>query len=375
MPRRPAGRGTRLGGRAVAFAALGAVVVLALPAASEVPDFAPLIQRVTPSVAFVLSKDEHGQPVESGTAFVVGSTGLLLTALHVVDEASHISVLLPNRQALGADVVGADAGHDVAVLSVPSLPRPGPPALALDTSSEVQLGESVLVVGYPLPSLENPTVTVTHGIVSALRARAGYLQIDASVNPGDSGGPVLTPAGGVIGIVDASVRGAQHVNFAIPAGAAGALLDRVARGGSLIVPLALPLTTAAPVPIAFSSPGVGPHGRRRRLGAVCVPPPPRAAVLDDVGVEFRAQGSLHVVTWLSWQAGAPMNSEASFAQLDGTQARQLAGTLTRLHLQPDTVCLNYEAWNDSIIPIGLTFSVQYTLGFVVFTKAAASAAR
>jgi hypothetical protein len=362
-----------MGWTAAVASGVGVVLALALPASSDVPDFAPMIKMVTPSVAFVLSKDENGRLAESGTAFVVDPTGLLLTALHVVDEASQISVLLPSQRALGADVIGIDVDHDVALLSAPSMPRPGPPALALGNSSGVHLGETVLVVGYPLPSPQSPTLTVTHGIVSALRTQAGYIQIDAPVNPGDSGGPVLTRDGKVIGIVDASVRGAQNFNFAIPSDFAGGVLARVASGGSPAIPMTLPLTSPASMPLVFSSPGIGPHGRDQHLGAACAPPPPHAAVLDDVGVALRVQGTLHVVTWLSWQNGAPLNSEASFARLDGTQARQLTGMLARLHLQPDTVCLNYEAWNTSIVPIGLTFSVQYTLGYRVFKEPATPA--
>jgi hypothetical protein len=89
-------------------------------------------------------------------------------------------------------------------------------------------------------------------------------------------------------------------------------------------------------------------------------------VLDDVAVTMEAEGWLHVITWLSWGKGAPPDSPAAFARADGSHAQRFAGGMARLHLQPDNVCLNYVAWNDSILPLGLTFTVEYTLGFRVF---------
>lgn len=345
------------------------IVSTAFPSYPAAPNFAPLIRSATPSVAFVSAIDENGKQVDSGTAFVVGSS-VLLTSLSVVNEATQISVSLPGYKPLGAYVIAADVDHDLALLAVLSLPRPGPAALPLGDSAAVPLGERVVVLGFPLPAAQSQALTATQGLVSALQSQAGYLQIDAAVNPGESGAPVLTPDGQVIGIVNRTIRGAQNVNFAVPSSVARDLLAR-SPGGDLSnlppnLPMTLPLTTPATIPLEFSSAGIGPHAHQTKIGVVCAPPPPRPAVLVEVNVELQARDPLHVITWLSWGKGAPAGTPAAFAAVDATTTHQFAGGLARLHLQPETVCLNYEAWNDTVLPFGLTFTVRYTLGYHIY---------
>jgi V8-like Glu-specific endopeptidase len=350
-----------------------AVALVGLPGYPDTPDLVPLIGKAAPSVVYVLASDSTGQPIESGTGFAVGAHGLVLTALHVVQDADRVLVVVPGQEPLGADVVTADTRHDVAVLDVPSMPVPGPPPLALGDSSAVRLGQEVVVLGYPLAPPQHPTLAVTHGIVSAVRkdigiphTDVGYVQVDAAMNPGVSGGPVLTLDGNVIGIADASVRGAQNVNFAVPIDVARPLVQRAASAGPLPTPLPLPLTSPAQVALTYSSKGIGPRSRQDRQGASCVAPPPAAAEIDQVQVALTSGSSLKVVTWLSWDEGAPVNSPASFARLDATSSHSLHGVLPNLHLQPGTVCLNYSASNDSVFPIGETFHVEYMLGYRVF---------
>jgi S1-C subfamily serine protease len=338
----------------------------AAPATAQTPDLVPLVRTVTPSVAYVLARDAAGKPFESGTAFAVGSRGVFLTALHVVQDADQITVQSPGAAPLGADVVAVDTHHDVAVLSVPSMPAPGPAPLVLGDSDEIKVGQGVVVVGYPLASPKHPAITVTHGIVSALRTADGYVQIDAAMNPGVSGGPVLTLDGRVIGIADAALQGAQQINFAVAINLARPPVEAVPAAplGRGAVPL--PLTVAAPVSLAYTSGGVGPHSRRDQQGVSCVKPPPNAAELDQVGAELTSEPSLHVVTWLSWAEGAALNSESSFATVDATASHAVGGATQRLHLTPGTVCLNYSVTNSSVIPIGQTFHVTYTLVYRVF---------
>ncbi len=352
------------------------LVLLATPAGFSQPEnLAPLLGKVTPAVALVVAQQRGGQPIDTGTAFVVDSDGILLTALHVVALAEQISVRLPDHPPLGADVIAIDTVHDAAVLRVPSLAHPGPTPLALGDAASLQAGAGVVVVGYPLAQLDHPTVTVNQGIISVVHTDDGYIQIDAAVNPGDSGGPVLTLDGKVIGIVDASVEGAQNFNLAVPIDVGRALLQRAATALATAAPLALPLTAPAPVPINFASPGIGPHSHRDVLGAVCVPPPPHAALLSDVGVDVSVEGGLRVVVWLSWDKGAPLESPAAFASVDATTMRRLVGTLPRLDSMPAPVCLNYTATNNSGLPIGLTFSATYTLGYRAFRPSAITGSR
>jgi hypothetical protein len=345
--------------------AIGVCVMMAVygrPPGSAAQSLVDLVNRITPSVAFVLATRADGKPQDSGSAFVIGPV-TLLTALHVVQAASRISVQLPGRPAADADVVGIDIAHDVAVLNARDMQGPGPVPLSLGRSSTVQLGEAVAVVGYPLASPEQPTVTVTQGIVSAIRTAPAAIQIDAAINPGDSGGPVVAPDGRVIGIADASVRGAQNVNFAVPIDAAGVVITRAASAS----PLPLPLTAPAQLVLAHTGNDIGPHEHEEKEGAVCLPPPAHAAALTAVSVEMRVQPPLHMAAWLSWEQGLPLDSPGIFGQIDDSVSPQLAAPITNLDLPPKTVCLNYLAWNNTLTRAGRTFAVAYTLEFRVFT--------
>jgi len=351
------------------WSALGAVGLLVFVTPSGLAQSVPLasvLAKVTPAVALVVAQQSGGQTIDIGTGFLADANGLFLTALHVVALAEQISVRLPDHPPLGADVVAIDTAHDAAVLRVPSLPRPGPAPLPLADPAAVQAGAGVVVVGYPLASPDHPSVTVNQGIVSVVRTDQGFIQISAAVNPGDSGGPVLTLDGKVIGIVDASVEPAQNFNLALPIEVGRALLQRATAASATGAALALPLTTPAPVPLSLTSPGIGPHSHRDVLGAACASPPPRAALLSDVGVDVTVQGDLRVVVWLSWEKGAPLESPASFASVDATTLRRLVGTLPQIDAMPAPVCLNYSATNNSGLPFGMTFSARYTLGFRVF---------
>jgi hypothetical protein len=158
---------------------------------------ADLVERARPSVAFVLSTTDRGRA--SGTAFAVHPDGLLATALHVVDEAREVSVAFPGGPTLQADVVAADGDSDLAILRVQ---RTGGPSLRLADPQGIRQGEEVIVIGYRLADvLGSYDVTVTRGIVSAIRTNLGLVQVDAAMNPGVSGGPVLNGRG------EASVRG------------------------------------------------------------------------------------------------------------------------------------------------------------------------
>jgi len=352
---------------AMVLALVGAASLCATPGGAQT--LVDLVNRITPSVAYVLAIGPDGKPLGSGTAFVVGPA-TLATALHVVQDANRLTVQLPGQTAVDADVIAIDTARDVAVLRASALPRPGPAPLPLGTSGTVQLGQSVTVLGYPLSEPEHPSVTVTQGIVSAIRADPQAVQIDAAINPGNSGGPVIGPDGRVIGIVDASLRGAQNVNFAVPIDAAKALLARA--GGA--APMPLPLTTPAQIVLRGSGGGLGPNEHDEKEGAVCQPPPPHAAVLTGVRVELHVQRPLHLLAWLSWEQGLPPESDGAFAKIDDSVNPQLVTPVAGLELPPRTLCLNYLAVNATSERARGTFSVVYTVDYRVFTAAAAGRA-
>src|ERR1700754_902704 len=141
----------------------------------------------------------------SGSGVIISEDGYIVTNNHVVDGADEVTVTLSNKKSFKAKVVATDPSTDLAVVKVEAK---GLPFLLYGNSDDVKVGQWVLAVGYPL-SLET---TVTAGIVSA-KGRSidinrrqsqapveSFIQTDAAVNPGNSGGPLINPQGQLIGI-------------------------------------------------------------------------------------------------------------------------------------------------------------------------------
>jgi Do/DeqQ family serine protease len=141
----------------------------------------------------------------SGSGVIISNDGYIVTNNHVVDGADDVTVTLSNRKSFKAKVVGTDPSSDLAVVKIDAQNLP---FLLYGNSDEVKVGQWVLAVGYPL-TLET---TVTAGIVSAkgrtldINRRQSqspvesFIQTDAAVNPGNSGGPLINPEGQLIGI-------------------------------------------------------------------------------------------------------------------------------------------------------------------------------
>ncbi len=186
--------------------------------------FAPLVERADASVAFVRAiVKSAGQKAGEGlgTAFVYDPRGLLLTNHHVVERADEITVGFAGGVDMPATIVGSDKETDVAVLRVA---QEGLPALPLGDSDQIAIGDWVVAIGNPFGLAH----TVSAGILSAKgRTRDdvmgldpnGYfhfLQTDASINPGSSGGPLMDLEGKVVGINAAVRQNANGIGFAIP---------------------------------------------------------------------------------------------------------------------------------------------------------------
>jgi len=141
----------------------------------------------------------------SGSGVIISEDGYIVTNNHVVDGADEVTVTLSNKKSFKAKVIGSDPSSDLAVVKIDAK---GLPFLLYGNSDDVKVGQWVLAVGYPL-YLET---TVTAGIVSAkgrsieINARQSkspiesFIQTDAAVNPGNSGGPLINPQGQLIGI-------------------------------------------------------------------------------------------------------------------------------------------------------------------------------
>jgi serine protease Do len=182
------------------------------------------------------------QPRESkagGSGFIIDASGIIITNHHVIDNADKVVVTLSDGTELEAEVLGADARTDIAVLKVE--PKEPLPAVKLADSDIVRVGEWVIAVGNPF----GLGGTVTAGIVSALGRDIGagyyddFIQTDAPINQGNSGGPLFNMAGEVIGINSVIIsRGGGNVGigFSIPSNMAQSVVadlrehGRVQRG-------------------------------------------------------------------------------------------------------------------------------------------------
>lgn len=221
------------------------VALLALAPAGAGQTVSEVVERARPAVAVIRTQRSQG------SGFVSDSLGVLLTAAHVVDGASEILVRLPNRPPMPAIVAQLNRALDVAALRVGQTRLPFIPL----SDAYPRAGEDILVLGYPLATVIGADdLTVTRGVVSRLLLDQGLLQFDASVNPGNSGGPVLNTRGEAVGIVVAGVRGATGLNFAV----LSVVAKDVARLASQ-TPFAptTPTLTQTPTPSATPTPADG----------------------------------------------------------------------------------------------------------------------
>jgi len=246
----------------------GAEVQLA-PAGSAtgLPDFAALAEQVVPSVVSVFNTDveepgegqrgmpsdpfhfffgpregeEEGEPTvrrSSGSGFFISSAGEVLTNYHVVQDADRIEIELADGSRYEVKVVGRDPETDLALLQVEQAGTEFP-ALRLGRSETARVGEWVMAVGNPL----NMEHTVTVGVVSAKervlgltedRSFESFIQTDAAINFGNSGGPLVNLRGEVIGINTAiNVRG-QNLGFAVPVDVATRILPQLRSSGKVV---------------------------------------------------------------------------------------------------------------------------------------------
>ena len=168
-----------------------------------------------------------------GSGFIVSSDGLVLTNAHVVREAKEVIVKLADRREFTAKVLGSDAVTDVAVLRIAAKDLP---IVRLGDPQQLEVGDPVLAIGAPF-GLEQ---TATQGIVSAKgRSLPGdavvpFIQTDAAVNPGNSGGPLFDGNGAVVGInaqIYSQTGGYQGLSFAVPINVALKVKDQILATG------------------------------------------------------------------------------------------------------------------------------------------------
>ena len=182
--------------------------------------------------------DEEGQPQAGlGSGVIVSPEGYILTNNHVIEGADEIEVILTDRRKARAQVIGADPDSDLAVLRI-ELDRL--PVITWGKSEQLQVGDQVLAIGNPFGVGQ----TVTSGIVSALgRSQLGintfenFIQTDAAINFGNSGGALVDSRGNLLGINSAiysQTGGSVGIGFAIPVSTAKSVMESIIKSGHVV---------------------------------------------------------------------------------------------------------------------------------------------
>lgn len=180
-----------------------------------------------------MPRQNHVPMHAQGSGFIISSDGIVLTNAHVVEGAKEVTVKLIDHREYKAKVLGVDKDSDIAVLKIDAR---GLPSVRLGNSDKLGVGDYVLAIGAPF-GLEE---TATAGIVSATgRSLPGdgavpFIQTDAAVNPGNSGGPLFDAYGAVVGInsqIYTNSGGYQGVSFAIPINLAQGVEQQIVKTG------------------------------------------------------------------------------------------------------------------------------------------------
>ncbi len=233
----------------------------------EFPSFADLVEKLKPSVVNISTtntirggglfprsqKSPYGSknPLEEffeqffknqpdvkrrglGSGFVISEDGYIVTNNHVIHRADDIDVVLEDGSEYEAKVVGKDAKTDLAVLKIE--PDHKLQTVKFGNSDNLRIGDWVIAIGNPFGF----GYTVTSGIVSAkgrtlgLGAYDDFIQTDASLNPGNSGGPLFNLQGEVVGVNTAIIARGQGIGFAIPIDLAEYVIDQIKDGGKVV---------------------------------------------------------------------------------------------------------------------------------------------
>jgi S1-C subfamily serine protease len=227
-----------VGARALTQKDIDAAVLRTLTTQNLPSAAARAAEKIRPAVVRVMSfvKDRKGEAVEHGvgTGVVILDKGVILTNLHVVQSAEVVKLVFADGSESGATVTGVQAENDLAVLQAHTIPD-DLHAATLRSTGDLVAGDHVVAVGFPFGIGPSTSAGVISGLGRAFKSPEGeqeidnLIQFDAAANPGNSGGPLVTMDGEVVGIVTGILNPTNHrtfvgIGFAVPIeSAAGAV--------------------------------------------------------------------------------------------------------------------------------------------------------
>ncbi len=201
-------------------------VAQVMASATPPPAFSDLVyQIIQPSIVLIQSRNDAGED-SLGSGVVISDQGLILTALHVVDQSTQIQVTFADGTQTSAQVTAAQVENDIAVLQPAALPSKVVPAV-LGNPNAMHVGDEAYVVGNPFGLYSSMSAGVISGFGRSFQpdnttqTLRGLIQIDAAVNPGNSGGPLLNRYGQVVGIITGIANPTKEdvfigIGFAVP---------------------------------------------------------------------------------------------------------------------------------------------------------------
>ena len=194
-------------------------------------------EAVMPSVVSIeiFSGQADLLPSSQGSGIIMSTDGYILTNAHVVDEAAKIKVILNTKEEYSADLIGADAPTDIAVIKIG---KKGLTPAQFGNSDEVKLGEDAVVIGSPAGFYGSVTKGVVSGLDRQIRVESysvpmSCIQVDAAINPGNSGGALVNMWGQVVGITSSKLASRSYygIGFAIAINAAKPMIEEIMAKG------------------------------------------------------------------------------------------------------------------------------------------------